>query len=97
MVRSMLSGSLQAVISQNLLKKPGICRVAAHEIVIGTPAIRHLIREDKAALMWSAIQTAASVGMQTLDQCLKDLLAKGLATREDARLKAKMPENRLQV
>lgn len=91
MVRSMLSESLQAVISQTLLKKPGGGRVAAHEIMIGTPAIRNLIREDKVAQMYSAIQTGA--GMQTLDQCLKDLLAKGLVTREDARSKAKMPES----
>ncbi len=93
MVRSMLSESLQAVISQTLLKKPGGGRVAAHEIMIGTPAIRNLIREDKVAQMYSAIQTGAGVGMQTLDQCLKELLSKGLVTREDARLKAKMPEN----
>ena len=93
MVRSMLSESLQAVLSQTLLKKPGGGRVAAHEIMIGTPAIRNLIREDKVAQMYSAIQTGAGVGMQTLDQCLKDLLAKGLVTREDARSKAKMPES----
>jgi len=93
MVRSMLSESLQAVVSQTLLKRPGGGRVAAHEIMIGTSAIRNLIREDKVAQMYSAIQTGASVGMQTLDQCLKDLLAKGLVTREDARAKAKMPDN----
>jgi twitching motility protein PilT len=93
MVRSMLSESLQAVISQTLLKRPGGGRVAAHEIMIGTSAIRNLIREDKVAQMYSAIQTGASVGMQTLDQCLKDLLAKGLVTREDAKAKAKLPES----
>ncbi len=93
MVRSMLSESLQAVVSQVLLKKPGGGRVAAHEIMIGTPAIRNLIREDKVAQMYSAIQTGASVGMQTLDQCLKRLLAKGLITRESARAKAKIPDN----
>ena len=93
MVRPMLSESLQAVISQTLLKKPGGGRVAAHEIMIGTPAIRNLIREDKVAQMYSAIQTGAGSGMQTLDQCLKDLLAKGMVTREEAKLKAKMPEN----
>ncbi|MCB1671711.1 MAG: type IV pilus twitching motility protein PilT [Gammaproteobacteria bacterium] len=93
MVRSMLSESLQAVVSQTLLKRPGGGRVAAHEIMIGTSAIRNLIREDKVAQMYSAIQTGASSGMQTLDQCLKELLAKGLVTREDARAKAKMPDN----
>lgn len=93
MVRSMLSESLQAVVSQTLMKKVGGGRVAAHEIMIGTPAIRNLIREDKVAQMYSAIQTGAQLGMQTLDQCLKNLLQKGLITREAAREKAKMPEN----
>ena len=92
MVRSMLSESLQAVVSQQLLKKPGGGRVAAHEIMIGTPAIRNLIREDKVAQMYSAMQTGASVGMQTLDQCLKEMLKKGLINREEAIMKAKMPE-----
>ena len=92
MVRSMLSESLQAVISQALLKKPGGGRVAAHEIMIGTPAIRNLIWEDKVAQMYSAIQTGASVGMQTLDQCLKEMLKKGVINREEAISKAKMPE-----
>ncbi len=93
MVRSMLSESLQAVISQTLLKKTNGGRVAAHEIMIGTPAIRNLIREDKVAQMYSAIQTGASVGMQTLDQCLQNLLSKGHITREIAREKAKIPDN----
>lgn len=93
MVRSMLSESLQAVISQTLLKKNGGGRVAAHEIMRGTPAIRNLIREDKIAQMYSAIQTGASVGMQTMDQCLEDLVARRIVSREVAREKAKMPEN----
>ncbi len=93
MVRSMLSESLQAVISQTLLKKQGGGRVAAHEIMICTPAIRNLIREDKVAQMYSAIQTGAQMGMQTLDQCLENLLDKRLITREQARAKAKMPDN----
>ncbi|TXH86596.1 MAG: type IV pilus twitching motility protein PilT [Pseudomonas sp.] len=93
MVRSMLSESLQAVISQTLLKKVGGGRVAAHEIMIGTPAIRNLIREDKVAQMYSAIQTGGSLGMQTLDACLKNLLSKGLISRDGAREKAKTPEN----
>ena len=92
MVRSMLSESLQAVISQTLLKKNGGGRVAAHEIMIGTPAIRNLIREDKVAQMYSAIQTGASLGMQTLDQCLGDLVRKGLVNVELAREKAKNPD-----
>jgi twitching motility protein PilT len=93
MVRSMLSESLMAVVSQTLLKKVGGGRLAAHEIMRGTPAIRNLIREDKVAQMYSAIQTGSAMGMQTMDQCLTDLLAKRLITREAAREKAKMPDN----
>ncbi len=93
MVRSMLSESLQAVISQTLLKRANGGRVAAHEIMIGVPAIRNLIREDKVAQMYSAIQTGSSHGMQTLDQCLQDLVAKRVITREVAREKAKVPDN----
>ena len=93
MVRSMLSESLQGVISQTLLKKKGGGRVAAHEIMIGTPAIRNLIREDKIAQMYSAIQTGGAVGMITMDQTLKNLVQKGLITPEAAREKAKTPEN----
>ena len=93
MVRSMLSESLQGVISQALLKKNGGGRVAAHEIMIGTPAIRNLIREDKIAQMYSAIQTGAAYGMTTMDQSLQTLLNKGIISREVAREKAKVPEN----
>ncbi len=93
MVRSMLSESLQGVISQALLKKNGGGRVAAHEIMVGTPAIRNLIREDKIAQMYSAIQTGSAYGMQTMDQCLQNLLSKGLISRDVAREKAKLPDN----
>jgi twitching motility protein PilT len=92
MVRSMLSESLRAVISQTLLKKTGGGRIAAHEIMIGTPAIRNLIREDKVAQMYSAIQTGQSMGMQTLDQNLQELVQKGLISRLDARGKASNKE-----
>ena len=88
MVRSMLSESLRAVISQTLCKKIGGGRIAAHEIMIGTPAIRNLIREDKVAQMYSAIQTGQSVGMQTLDQNLKEIASKGSISKEEARRKA---------
>jgi len=88
MVRSMLSESLRAVIAQTLLKKTGGGRIAAHEIMIGTPAIRNLIREDKVAQMYSAIQTGQSVGMQTLDQNLQELVQRGLVSRLDAKSKA---------
>ena len=93
MVRSMLSESLKAVISQTLLKKNGGGRVAAHEIMIGTPAIRNLIREDKIAQMYSAIQTGQGIGMQTLDQNLKQLLSQGLVSIEEARKKAANPDS----
>jgi twitching motility protein PilT len=93
MVRSMLSESLRAVISQSLLKKNGGGRVAAHEIMIGTPAIRNLIREDKVAQMYSAIQTGQAMGMQTLDQNLKDLVTKGIVNRAEAQKKAMNPAN----
>jgi len=88
MVRSMLAASLRAVISQTLCRKIGGGRVAAHEIMIGTPAIRNLINEDKVAQMYSAIQTGNAVGMQTLDQNLKEISGKGLIAREEARRKA---------
>jgi twitching motility protein PilT len=85
MIRAMLSESLRAVISQTLLKKVGGGRVAAHEIMIGTPAIRNLIRENKIAQMYSAIQTGAQFGMQTLDQNLLELVKKNVISRQDAR------------
>ncbi len=88
MVRAMLSESLRAVISQTLLKKVGGGRVAAHEIMIGTPAIRNLIRENKIAQMYSSIQTGQQYGMQTLDQCLQGMVQKNQVTRVEARLKA---------
>ena len=93
MVRSMLSESLMGVISQTLLKKVGGGRIAAHEIMRGTPAIRNLIREDKVAQMYSAIQTGQAFGMQTLDQNLADLLKQGLITRADAQSKAQNKES----
>jgi twitching motility protein PilT len=85
MVRAMLSESLRAVISQTLLKKVGGGRCAAHEIMIGTPAIRNLIREGKVAQMYSVIQTSQAVGMQTLDQCLQELVRQRQITADDAR------------
>ena len=88
MVRAMLSESLRSVISQTLLKKIGGGRVAAHEIMIGTSAIKNLIRENKIAQMFSAIQTGQALGMQTLDQNLQELIAKGLITKGEARKKA---------
>jgi twitching motility protein PilT len=94
MVRAMLSESLQAVISQTLLKtKDGSGRVAAHEIMVATPAIRNLIREAKIAQMYSAIQTGSNVGMQTLDQNLTDLVRRNVISSSAARFAAKIPDN----
>ncbi|MCL2830076.1 MAG: type IV pilus twitching motility protein PilT [Betaproteobacteria bacterium] len=89
MVRAMLSESLRAVISQTLLKlKDGSGRIAAHEIMIGTAAIRNLIREAKVAQMYSLIQTGHQLGMQTLDQCLQGLVRRNLINTAEARLRA---------
>jgi twitching motility protein PilT len=94
MVRAMLSESLQAVISQTLCKlKDGSGRVAAHEIMLGTPAIRNLIRENKVAQMYSSIQTGQNLGMQTLDQNLADLVRRNIISSAEARSKAKIPDN----
>jgi twitching motility protein PilT len=89
MIRAMLSESLRAVISQTLCKtKDGTGRIAAHEIMIGTPAIRNLIREAKVAQMYSSIQTGQALGMQTLDQNLQDLVKRNLVSIPEARNKA---------
>ena len=93
MTRSMLSESLVAVISQSLLKrKDGSGRVAAHEIMIGTSAIRNLIRENKIAQMYSVIQTSLGAGMQTLDQCLVELIRRNLINPQEAKLAARQGE-----
>ncbi len=94
MVRTMLSESIRAIISQTLLKtKDGNGRVAAHEIMIGTPAIRNLIRENKIAQMYSAIQTGQQFGMQTLDQTLTDLVRRNVVSSGEARNKAANKDN----
>jgi twitching motility protein PilT len=94
MVRAMLSESLRAVISQSLLKKSdGSGRVAAHEIMVGTPAIRNLIRENKVAQMYSMMQTGQQHGMQTLDQCLLELVRNGQVAIEEARMYAQQKDN----
>jgi twitching motility protein PilT len=94
MMRAMLSESLIGVISQTLCKtKDGSGRIAAHEIMLGTAAIRNLIREAKIAQMYSAIQTGNTQGMQTLDQCLSDLVRRNVVSPAEARSKAKFPEN----
>jgi len=89
MVRAMLSESLVAVISQSLLKtKDGQGRIAAWEIMIGTPAIRNLIRENKVAQMYSTIQTSQAAGMQTMDQCLTELIRRNQIQLAEARARA---------
>src|SRR5690606_35981128 len=92
MVRSILSEALRAVISSSLLTKVGGGRIAAHEIMVGIPAIRNLVREDKVAQMYSAIQTGSQHGMQTLDQCLQDLVKRGIVMRQQAISSAKNKE-----
>ncbi len=91
-IRLLLADSLQAVVAQTLLKRTGGGRVAAHEILIATPAIRNLIREQKIAQIASAMQTGGAVGMQTLDMSLQALVAEGLVDRATARSKARSPE-----
>ena len=94
MVRSMLSESLQAVVSQTLLKNSSDTgRVAAFEIMIGTPAIRNLIRENKVSQMYSIMQTSTDLGMNTLDSSLADLVSQRKITIATARAVAKNPEN----
>ena len=93
MIRAMLSESLQAVIAQVLLKKNGGGRVAVHEIMLGIPAIRNLIRENKIAQMYSAIQTGAQHGMITLDQSLKNIINDNLINADIARTVAKQPDS----
>lgn len=82
LVRTLLSESLQAVVCQSLIKKIDGGRVAALEIMLATPAIRNLIREDKVAQMISTMQTSKSLGMQTLDQHLQDLVRRQIITKE---------------
>jgi len=94
MVRAMLSESMQAVISQTLIKKKdGSGRIAAHEIMLATPAIRNLIRENKIAQMYSVMQTSFGAGMQTLDHNLTDLVRRNMIASNEARALAKIPEN----
>jgi len=94
MIRAMISESIRAIISQTLLKtKDGSGRVAAHEIMIGTPAIRNLIRENKIAQMYSSIQTGGQMGMQTLDQNLHDLVKRNIIAMAEARSKAANKDN----
>jgi len=88
MVRSMLSESLRAVVAQTLLKRLTGGRIPAHEIMIATPAIRNLIREDKVAQMYSAIQTGQNMGMHTMDQYMEDLVSRGIVSRQEAARKA---------
>jgi twitching motility protein PilT len=85
MVRAMLSESLQGVIAQRLLKKTGGGRAAAYEIMIGTPAIRNLIREAKVPQIYGMIQTGKEAGMATMDQSLEELVSRGIVEREVAR------------
>ena len=94
MIRTMLAESIEAVVSQVLCKRidtPG--RAAAHEVMVGSTAVRNLIREGKIAQMYSSIQTGASAGMQTLDQSMAALVRQGVISVEDARLRARFPDD----
>lgn len=94
MVRGMLSESIEGIIAQTLCKtKDGSGRVAAHEILIGTDAVRNLIRENKIAQIYSSMQTSIGLGMQTLDQNLLDLVRQNVITKSEARFKSAHPEN----
>ncbi|MNR10642.1 Twitching mobility protein [compost metagenome] len=88
LVRAMLAESLQAVVSQVLVERVGGGRVAAHEILLATPAVRNLVREGKVAQLYSALQTGGAQGMQTLDGCLQGLVRRGLVSPDSARERA---------
>src|SRR5438552_16518206 len=92
-IRFQLSNNLEAVLCQQLIPKAtGPGRICAMELMICTPAIRNLIREAKAHQITSSIQTSANVGMQTMDQCLRDLYQRGSITFEEALTRAMQPE-----
>ena len=94
MVRAMLSESLQAVISQVLLKRTGGGRVAAHEIMVGTPAVRNLIRENKVPQIVSMLQTGHRFGMQTMRDCIQRLVSEGAVSESELdRFKINFGEN----
>ncbi|MBX7197989.1 MAG: type IV pilus twitching motility protein PilT [Rhodospirillaceae bacterium] len=84
MVRAMVAGSLQAVISQVLLRRKGGGRAAAHEIMVGTSAVRNLIRENKIPQIYSMIQVGQRYGMQTMDDSIKRLVEQGVVDPEEA-------------
>ncbi len=92
MVRAMLAGSVQAVISQALLKKKGGGRVAAHDILVGTPAVRNLIRENKLPQIYSMMQVGQRYGMQTMEESVKKLIDKGLVGEEELARFSQKPE-----
>jgi twitching motility protein PilT len=94
MVRTMLSESLLAVVAQTLCaREDGQGRIAAHEVMVATPAVRNLIREGKVAQLYSVLQTGGQAGMQTLDQSLQALAKKSLISMATARALARFPEN----
>ncbi|NML13902.1 type IV pilus twitching motility protein PilT [Azohydromonas caseinilytica] len=93
-IRALLAESLQAVVAQTLCRRrDGPGRTAAYELMLGTPAIRHLIREHKVAQMASVLQTGQQQGMQTLDQHLSALVRRGVIDPAEARAHAQQPES----
>jgi twitching motility protein PilT len=90
----MLAECLQAVVSQTLCKRAdGEGRVAAFEVLVATHAVRHLVREGKTAQLYSALQSGASTGMNTLDQSLQSLASAGLISPAEAKRKARLPDS----
>jgi len=96
-VRAQLSLVLEGVLSQTLVPKIGGGRVMAMEIMVATPAIRNLIREEKIHQIYSAIQSGSKYGMQTMNQSLADLVRRRLITREDALNRSTIPEELQQL
>lgn len=92
-IRFMLSNNLEAIMCQQLVPRAGTPgRVCAIEVMVASSAVRNLIREAKAHQLASTIQTSASMGMQTMDQCLKDYYQRGLISYEDALSRSMSPE-----
>jgi twitching motility protein PilT len=90
-IRAQFSESIEAVITQTLLKRKGGGRVAALEIMTGTTAVRNLIREGKIHQIPGTMQVSQKDGMQTMDMALQNLVSRGLVTKEEAQSKSTNP------
>jgi twitching motility protein PilT len=96
-VRAQLSLVLEGVLSQTLIPKIGGGRVMALEIMVATPAIRNLIREEKVHQIYSVLQAGSKYGMQTMNQSLADLVRRRLITREHALNRSTIPDELVQL